>query len=262
MMTSPFVLKLRHGAPLTSADEAALGALADQAESVPARLDILREGTKQSAIPLIMKGWACRYRDLPNGKRQFTTLYLPGDLCEPFGALPSFTSDGLLALTPVVFARVGLHEIEQAAVRGPLVRRALWWDLLMASSIEREHLVSLGRRSASERIGHFFCEVHVRLTMIGQVNALSFDMPVTQNDMSDLLGLTSVHVNRSLQDLRRSGLITLNRRRLTINDLQGLRELSLFDPDYLHASRPIPAHPGGMLQVEQKKETAYAPRIY
>jgi CRP-like cAMP-binding protein len=220
---------------------------------VGARRDIVKERTKQSSIPLILKGWACRYRDLPNGKRQLTTLYLPGDLCEPFGALPSFTSDGLCALTPVMFARVGLQEIEQALVCGPSIRRALWWDLLMATSIEREHLVSLGRRSASERIAHFFCEVQVRLTMVGHGNALSYDMPVTQADMSDLLGLTSVHVNRSLQDLRRSGLIALDRRRLTINDLQGLRELALFDSDYLHARRPPKARPENVSKLNQEK---------
>jgi len=103
-------------------------------------------------------------------------------------------------------------------------------------------VVSLGRRQASERLGHLFCELHLRLSMVGLVDdGLSYELPIRQSDIGDLLGLSAVHVNRSLQDLRRTGLVSLRDRRLTIHDLEGLRELSFFDAAYLRANGSAPS---------------------
>jgi CRP-like cAMP-binding protein len=157
--------------------------------------------------------------------------------------LPRFIDHALGALTPVVIAPLALDLIGNAARSSPRIGEALWWDLLMASAIEREHVVSLGRRSASERMGHLFCELHLRLEMVGLLDGLGYDMPVTQADLGDLLGLSTVHVNRSLQELRRAGLISLQGRHLTIQDLDGLRELSFFDAAYLRPEGLVHAEP-------------------
>lgn len=237
-MVQLFVRKLRHGAQLNDADEKVLSALAQRFRPIDGRGDIVTEGRAPRSLPLIVNGWAGRYRLLENGKRQIITLYLPGDLCEPFGVLPRFIDHAVGALTPVLFAPVSLDALGEAA-RGSLrIEEALWWDLLVASGIEREHVVSLGRRSASERMGHMFCELHLRLAMVGLVDGLGYDLPITQADLGDLLGLSAVHINRSLMDLRKTGLISLRGRRLTIHDLQGLRALSFFDPSYLHPDGP------------------------
>ncbi len=235
-MAHPFVRKLRHGAPLTDEDEEILTRLTHLVRTFGPRADIVAEGSPSRFLPLIVDGWACRYRLLPNGKRQIISLFIPGDLCEPFGVLPRFMDQPLAALTPVTAALVPLNAIGNLVRHNPRVNEALWWDLLVASAMEREHVVSLGRRSATERLGHLFCELHLRLEMVGLVDGLSFDMPITQTDLGDLLGLSTVHVNRSLQDLRMTGLISLRGRSLTILSLEGLREVSFFDAEYLQPS--------------------------
>lgn len=228
-----FIKKLRHGAALTPDDEASLAALPFSVRNVEPRSDFGAESDAMHSIPIILEGWACRYRLLENGKRQIVTLLLPGDLCEPFGVLPNFLDRSLAALTAVRYAPAQIAAIRKLTKDNIRIETALWWDLMMATEIEREHLVSLGRRSASERMGHLFCELHCRLTMVGLADATGFELPVSQADLSDLLGLSAVHVNRSLQELRRSQLISLSGRRLRIHDLATLRDVSYFDPAYL-----------------------------
>lgn len=229
---SPFVRKLRHGARLGEDDEAILAGLAEPARRLD-RGDIVPEGAEPRSVILVLEGWACRYKQLENGKRQITSVLLPGDLGEPFGALPRVMDHAVGALTPVLLVRVPPHALHRAVRASPRVEAALWWDLLAAQALQREHLVSLGRRSAVERLGHFLCEVHLRLGLVGLVEQSSCDIPLTQGDLADLLGLSAVYVNRSLQELRGSGLISLRGRRLTLHDVQALRELSMFSPDLL-----------------------------
>lgn len=229
------ILKLRRGAGLSPQGEATLRELAGPVRCADAHTDLVTEGTPLRALTVILDGWAGVYRDLANGRRQIVSILLPGDLTEPFGILPAFAARSLSALTPVMFTQIPCARLRAAASLQPDLERALWWDLLVSSAIEREHLVSLGRRSASERLGHLFCEFHVRLGLVGSVDKDGFDMPLTQSELADLSGLSSVHVNRSLQDLRSRGLLSLQSRRLTIHDLEELRAISFFDPAYLHA---------------------------
>jgi len=116
-------------------------------------------------------------------------------------------------------------------------------------AIEREHAVSLGRRTASERLGHLFCELHLRQVLVGLAEGATCDFPLTQSEVADLLGLSAVHVNRSLQDLRGRGLVGLRNRRLIIHELEALRTFSFFDPDYLHADTD--ALPSGELSLSE-----------
>ena len=234
-MAQTFLRKLRHGAHLTQENENVLIALTRPVRSLAAREDVSIEGEPRGHLTLIVEGWACHYTTLENGKRQIVSLYLPGDLCEPFGILPRFMTNAIAAITPVTIAQLRHDTMRRTAQASPRIEEALWWDLLTSFAIEREHLISLGRRTATERLGHLFCELHLRLENIGLVDdELSYDMPVTQADLGDLLGLSLVHVNRSLQELRATRLMSLRGRRLTIHNLRGLRELSLFDESYLH----------------------------
>jgi CRP-like cAMP-binding protein len=254
-MNDRFVRKLRHGARLMADDEALLRGLAQGVRRVEARRDIVIEGDVPRGLTLILDGWACSYRQLENGKRQIISIFLPGDLCQPFGTLPRFLDHSLSTFTPVQLATVTLPAIRKAAASAR-VAEALWWDLLVAAAIDRERVVSLGRRTAAERLGHLFCELHVRLGLVGLADETSYDLPITQTDLADVLGITPVHVNRSLQDLRGTGMISLKGRRLTIHDVEGLRAASFFDPVYLHLdgtdgasargtlSMPVSAHGG------------------
>lgn len=225
-----FIRKLGRGIRLAESDEAVLASLAQPARRV-ARGDIMSEGTEPRFVILVIEGWVCRYKQLENGKRQITSIFLPGDLCEPFGALPHLLDHSIAALTPALLSHVPLHAIRSAVETNRTIEKALWWDLLFAESLHREHIVSLGRRSATERLGYFFCEIHLRLKMVGLAGDTSCEIPLTQADLADLFGLSTVHVNRSLQELRSTGFLSLSGRRMTIHDLSALRELSMFDPE-------------------------------
>lgn len=232
-MDDAFLRKLRHGAGLTDEDERVLQDLAKPVRTVNAHADIAIEGSEPHHLPLILEGWAYRYKLLDNGKRQIISVFVPGDLCQPFGVVPQFLDYSLAALTPVTFAAIKLNAIGAAATSSPHIRKALWWDLLVTSTVERERIVSLGRRTASERLAHLLCELWARLNLVGLTDNAAYDLPLTQIELGDLLGLSSVHVNRLLQELRKAGLISLRGRRLVIHDLKEMRELSFFDDSYL-----------------------------
>lgn len=126
---------------------------------------------------------------------------------------------------------------ERLAASHPRLIRALWSDAFVAASIQREWIVSLGQRSAYERVAHLFCEVFIRLQTVGLVEGDSCEFPVTQTELGDATGLSTVHVNRTLQDLRAAGLIVLKGRTLHIPDLPALKRAALFNPRYLHLGR-------------------------
>ena len=229
----PFVLKLRHGADLTSDDECTLVKLAEPGSSFGKGADIYPDGAAPHAIAVISDGWACRYKLLQNGKRQIISIFLPGDLCEPFGVLPRVVDHALGAISTVQVARVPIGSLRSAWQASPGIEEALWWDTLLCEAIAREHVISLGRRSATERLGHLFCELYLRLEMIGLADNLTYNLPLTQTDLGDLTGLSLVHVNRSLKDMRESGLVALYGRKIIIKDFDGLSDLAFFDPTYL-----------------------------
>ena len=223
------VRKLRHGVRLTAADEAVLACLSATARRVE-RGDIQREGIEPRSVILVLEGWLYQYKQLENGKRQITAVFMPGDLCEPFGAVRPVMDHSVAAVTAGRVAFVAPRDLRAAARSSTRIEQALWWDLLLSEALGREHTISLGRRSAMERLGFFFCEMHARLTHIGLVDSGSFELPLTQIDLADLFGLSAVHVNRSLQDLRGSGLLSFRDRRVTLHDLPSLHSLSMFEP--------------------------------
>lgn len=239
MPHSLFLKKLRHGAQLTPGDEANLIALLRNDQTIEARTDFLSQGDTPVALPVIVDGWVLRYRLLQNGKRQVVNVLLPGDLSEPFGVLPRFMDFTLTAATPLRFASIPLDALNKAAQASSRINQALWWDLLLTWAIERERIVSLGRRSALERLAHLFCEFHFRLGLVGLVDGDSYDMPLTQSELCDLLGLSTVHVNRTLQELRRLKLISLRGRSIKLQDPEQLRELAHYDEINMSVGAPL-----------------------
>jgi len=218
-----------------SGDEAAVARdLTQRTRLVPAHSDIVREGESPGDVRLIVSGWACRYRMLEDGRRQIISLLLPGDLSDIHAAAFARMDHSIGALTDVHLAEIPHDRIEQAMLARPTIRRALRLDMLAKAAIQREWTVSLGQRTAFERIGHLFCELYLRLDAAGLAAGTSCEMPITQTDLADLTGITPVHVNRTLQDLRARGLITLKGRVLDIPDFARLAHDVLFSPDYLH----------------------------
>lgn len=193
-------------------------------------------------IRLILDGWACRYKQVADGRRQIMALLLPGDLCDPQIDVLRAMDHSIGAVTCVTLAEIAHDRLADLAAQYPRVGAALAWEAQVGAAIQREWTVNLGQRDAVERLAHLFCELSVRLRGIGLVRGDSYEMPLRQTDLAAATGLTSVHVNRSLQTLRAQGWIVLRGRCLTILDSEALQHSALFDPSYLHADR-AGAHP-------------------
>jgi CRP-like cAMP-binding protein len=201
---------------------------------VAARRDLIREGDNPRSIFLLLSGWACRYKALPDGRRQIVALFLPGDLCDMHIYILKEMDHSVGAITPLKAAEIGRDDFEQLLQEHPRITQALYWDELVKIAIQREWTVNLGQRSAYERIAHLLCECFLRLRTVGLTQDHSCQFPMTQVDLADATGLTAVHVNRTLQELRKDGLIELHSKTLIIPNLRSLKAAALFNDNYLH----------------------------
>lgn len=234
-MNNPLIRKLESFTRLSPEDRRVLMAAGQRrTRRLGAREDIICEGDRPEEVNLIVEGWACRYKMLEDGRRQIIALFVPGDLCDLNIFLLREMDHSIAAITPVKIAGISREMLHAMTTESPRLNEALWWETLVVAAIQREWTVSLGQRSAIERIGHLMCELMLRLRSVGLSDGISCDFPITQNDLADATGLTSVHVNRTLQELRASGLISLQSRRLIVHDLAALQAASFFNPNYLH----------------------------
>lgn len=198
-----------------------------------AKTDIVREGEPPHVVRLLLSGWACRYRTLEDGRRQILGILLPGDLCDLDNDVLTELDHSIGALTPVQYAEVQYDALAQAMADQPRLARAFRWHMLTTLSLQREWTLNLSR-SALERLGNLFCELFYRLRAIGMTQHNRYDLPVTQMEVAEATGLTPVHVNRTLQEMRSEGMIILKERVLEIPDIAALQRHVLFSPTYLH----------------------------
>jgi CRP-like cAMP-binding protein len=196
--------------------------------------DIVCEGDRTEKIRILLSGWACRYKMLEDGRRQIVNFVLPGNICDPFIYLFPTTDHSIGTLTPVVYSELERSHFERLIATDATLAEALYCEMIAEVSIQREWTINLGRRDALERVAHVICELFERLNAVGLADGTSFAFPMTQTDLADATGLSTVHLNRTLQELRSSGLITLRDRNLTINDFQALSNAAMFNPNYLH----------------------------
>lgn len=198
---------------------------------------LVREGDRQKESILLLTGMSARYNDLEDGRRQITALQIAGDFVDLHSLLLHKMDHGIVALTDCT-VRLFPHEALRAITeRFPHLTRLLWLSTLIDSAIHRRWLVAMGRLPSTAHLAHLLCEVATRLRVVGLVEADSFDFPLTQTNLADMMGLSIVHVNRVVQELRSMGLIAWAQRRLTILDWPRLRALAEFNPDYLHLER-------------------------
>ncbi|HEX8532610.1 MAG TPA: Crp/Fnr family transcriptional regulator [Allosphingosinicella sp.] len=202
-----------------------------------ARRDLIREGDEPKSVFLVLDGWACRYKQLPDGRRQIVGLFIPGDICDLNVYILKEMDHSIGAITNLKVAEIGRDDFEQLMQANPRVMQALFWDELVTVSVQREWTLNVGQRTAYERISHLFVELFLRLKAVGLADGNSCDLPLTQVDIADASGLTAVHVNRTLQELRKEGLIELQGRKLVIPDLTALKNAALFNDNYLHLNR-------------------------
>lgn len=242
-MPNPFVMKLEHAVDLTDEDRVRLEQAVSHTRPVGAREDLIQENQVPADVHVVLSGFACRYKILPDGRRQIIALLVPGDACDLQVQILRRMDHSISTLTPCIMAKIAPDEIKSLASQ-PRLTQALWWATLVDEAILREWLVNMGQRQADQQLAHMLCELLVRLQTVGLARENSFDLPLTQEELGDALGITTVHVNRVLQGLRESGLIMLKGKALTIPDVERLKEFADFTPNYLHLSGQAKEEPG------------------
>jgi CRP-like cAMP-binding protein len=234
----PVIRRLSALRPLSEAGISAINAaLAGRIAKAGAGEDLACEGDRCDSVRLFLSGWACRYKALEDGRRQIVSFVLPGDTCDAHIYLLSAMDHSIATLTPVSYCELDCAAFESLMAADASVAEAFHSETLVARAIQREWAINLGRRDALERLAHLICELFERLRVVGLAEGNSFGLPVTQMDLADATGLSTVHLNRTLQQLRAGGLIALKERNLTITDLDALRSAAMFNPNYLHLAR-------------------------
>jgi CRP-like cAMP-binding protein len=199
-------------------------------KSIAARQDLVREGDRPAGMYLILEGWATRYRQRADGSRQILAILLPGDLCIDPPHRP--LNHAICSLTQVRFGLIPHPRFGGEPGDSPELMAALWRRQLEAASIQLEWIANNGR-SAYERIAHFLCETYARARSCGLAHGNECEFPLTQQDLASVTGLTSVHVNRTLQHMRKEGLIELHGKRLVLLKPDGLEQAATFNSAYL-----------------------------
>jgi len=194
---------------------------------------IVREGERQTDSLLLVSGFAGRFALLSNGRRQFTELGLPGDFMDLHSLVMKRLDHSVMAISECDLAAVPHVALRQLMAEDPHLGRLFWLETVVGAAIHRMWLVGLGRRDAQARMAHLFCETQVRLEAVGLAEEHGFNFPLNQAELADVLGLSSVHVNRTLMALRAAGILDWREGQVTLNDWTRLVRLAEFDPLYL-----------------------------
>lgn len=231
------VLKLERRDSVSDDEKRVLERAVARIDNYAARTDVIVEGVPQTESRLQLDGVTCRYKAMRDGRRQIMEINLAGDFVD----LHSFTlkklDHNVGSITRAAFAIVPHAALQEITETEPHLARLLWLMTMLDAAIHREWVVSAGRRSAIGQIANLFCELFIRAEVVGLTEGNCYPLPITQEDMADVCGLTPVHVNRTLQELRASGSVEWQRGIVTIKDWQALQNIAEFDPDYLFLDR-------------------------
>ena len=242
-MTQPFALRPEHNvllrklssiAPLTDDERRSVAELPLSIEQRDADQDIVREGDRPSRCCLLLGGFACTYKVTGEGKRQIMAFYIAGDIPDLQSLHLKVLDNSVSTITPCKVGFIQHEALHDVCLRYPRITSAFWRETLIDAAIFREWMVSIGRREAYNRIAHLLCEMMLRMKAVGLAEDHSCELPITQAELGDALGLSTVHVNRTLQELRAAGLITRKGSTLTVLDWEELKRAGDFDPAYLH----------------------------
>jgi CRP-like cAMP-binding protein len=216
--------------------KAAVAALAWSRKTVPRDAYVVREGEPTTVCTLLLSGFAFRQKLVTTGARQIISIHIPGELLDIQNCMLDVADHNVQTLTRSTVAVIHKSGLGELMASRPNIRCAIWLDSLIDSSVFREWVVNLGRRDARARIAHLLCELAGRLKAASVSEDGMYDFPLTQEQIGDATGLTAVHTNRTLQSLRKDGLISLSSNRLTILDWEALAEVGDFNERYLHHS--------------------------
>jgi CRP-like cAMP-binding protein len=237
------VRKIERRAPLDEADRQALLALPTTIRTLSAGAQLVRDGDPPEFCCVMLAGYAFRHKITGSGARQIISLHIPGEFLDLQNCLLDAADHNVQTLTEARIAFIPSKAVRELAFTYPAIGRALWIDTLIDASIFREWVVNVGRRDSRARVAHILCEFSLRLEAAGLARDHRYELPMTQEQLADAVGLTSVHVNRVLKQLGEEGLISRNKRSIVIEDWQRLRDVGDFNERYLHHDA-LPAHAG------------------
>jgi CRP-like cAMP-binding protein len=258
-MPHSLIRHLEQFGPLSKEEKQALEEAATRVRSVGSDLDLVSDGDRPTDCKLLLTGFACSYKLLPDGRRQIMSFQIPGDICDLQGFFLGEMDHAIGTLSAGTVAIIPHEVLLDLTETYPRIARALAQSTLVDAAIFREGMVGIGRRSAYARVAHLLCEMGLRLEAVGLNRDGSYDLPVTQAELADALGLTGVHINRTLKQLRHDGLITLRGRMVTLNDPEGLKRAGEFDPSYLHVGRTNDI--GGPFNIRRQHQEPNAIRL-
>lgn len=233
-MGNRFVEKLQGFGQLSAEGVSALLAATADPKQIPARKDLIREGDRPNVVFVVLEGWVCRYKILPSGTRQILAYLMPGDACDLHVQLLAEMDHSIQTVTPALIATIDRAEMDDIMDRHVGVAKAMYIAQLVDEGTMRAWITSIGRRSSIERVAHLMCELYLRARNIGLTSETHLDLPLSQLLLADSLGMTPVHLNRVLKELRKTGAMTLQRGSLRITDPAALVHVAGFDENYLH----------------------------
>jgi CRP-like cAMP-binding protein len=236
-MIEPLLRKLRARDEVSPDEEKVLRDALGQAEEVPAYKTVVRRAEPLQRSILLLEGYMCRYKDLRNGRRQITALHVPGDFLDLHGFTLQKLDHDVMSLSPCRIVSTPHRELVHITERYPHLTRLLWFTTNLDAAMHREWELSLGQRTGAARAAHLLCELHARLEVVGLIRGNAFDMPLKQAELGECLGLTVVHTNRVLRELRVRGLVQITRGQVQIEDMEGLKSFAEFDPTYLYLEK-------------------------
>ena len=239
VLDNPFARKLSAVVSLTDSDLGVLGELHSRRRSFPAGRDMIHEGQKDQIAYILTKGWVCSYKLLSGGTRQIVDFQVPGDFLGLRSVLLRTADHNVEPVTKVEAAEVHVADLLDAFTRTPRLATAVLWAASRDEAMLVEHLVGLGRRNAAERTGHFLLELAARLRLVGLGDKSGYACPLSQYLLADALGLSAVHVNRVLRELREAGLVTFQNGHVHFDDFDGLVTFADFDRTYLDQDGPL-----------------------
>jgi CRP-like cAMP-binding protein len=231
------VAKLMTIERVPAAELDALGALPTQIRDLQRGENLVAEGERPAHSAFLLNGFAASYKGTADGGRQILALYISGDMPDLQSLHLMRMDQTIAAMAPSTFALVAHADLRRLIPRNPTLAEALWRDTLITAAIQREWMMGLGRKDARGRIARLFCELLVRSHAAGLTQDHTFALPLTQMELADVLGLTNVHVNRVLQDLRQEGLVEFERGVVRLTQPERLEAIAQFDSAYLHLSR-------------------------
>jgi CRP-like cAMP-binding protein len=226
--------RLDRRSPLDAADRQALEAVPHSIRKIHAGGHIIRDGDRPEFCSLLLSGFAYRYKLTGEGGRQIISLHVAAEFLDLQHMFLGLADTSVQTLTEAEVALIPMGALEELALSNPAIGRALWIDTLIDASIFREWVVNVGRRDSRSRIAHMLCEFSLRLEAAGLASGHRYELPMTQEQLADAVGLTSVHVNRVLRQLGEEGLISRDRRHVVIEDWNRLRQTGDFNERYLH----------------------------